>query len=110
MRSRLAALTLASTIAAIALATGSFAPAAEPAAISGVAASGDFAGRVTLPSGRQMYLECRGSGSPTVIFEAGLRSSGSVWTGSRAGGDGTGVFPRIIPLTRACFYDRPGTV
>jgi pimeloyl-ACP methyl ester carboxylesterase len=72
-------------------------------------ASGDFAGTVEIPGGRHLYLECRGSGSPTVIFEAGLRSRGDIWTWSREG-SGTGVQPRVSQFTRTCFYDRPGTL
>ena len=73
-------------------------------------ATGDFAGLVDLPNGHRLYLECHGSGSPTVIFEAGLRSRGDIWESSRAGGAGTGVFPRVTPYTHACIYDRPGTL
>src|SRR5262245_22115860 len=31
----------------------------------------DFAGPVEIGGGRKMYLECRGSGSPTVVFISG---------------------------------------
>lgn len=30
--------------------------------------------------GRRLYLECRGSGSPTVVLEAGYRSPATVWS------------------------------
>ena len=86
--------------------------AGAPAAMtqtSGPASAGDFAGRVQIAAGRDVYLECHGSGSPTVIFEAGLRSRGDIWSWSIAGA-GTGVFPRVTPFTRACVYDRPGTL
>jgi hypothetical protein len=76
----------------------------------GQASEGDFAGRVSLSDGRRLYLECHGAGGPTVIFEAGLRSRGDIWTWSVAGGIGTGVLPRVVPRTRACIYDRPGTL
>jgi pimeloyl-ACP methyl ester carboxylesterase len=76
----------------------------------GPPASGDFAGRVELPEGRDLYLECHGTGSPTVIFEAGLRSRSDIWDWSVDGGLGTGVFPRVAGFTRACIYDRPGTL
>ena len=29
-------------------------------------------GSFDLPNGRSLYIECRGSGSPTVVFEVGL--------------------------------------
>ena len=73
-------------------------------------ASGDFAGRVTIPGGRQMYLECHGAGSPTVIFESGLRGRGDVWLYSADGPSQSGPFLKVASVTRACFYDRPGTV
>jgi pimeloyl-ACP methyl ester carboxylesterase len=82
---------------------------ASPAAGQSAGSGGDFAGRVEIPGGRHLYLECHGSGSPTVIFEAGLRSRGDIWTWSREGA-GTGVQPRVAPFTRTCFYDRPGTL
>jgi pimeloyl-ACP methyl ester carboxylesterase len=85
---------------------------AAPAAVgqtTGSAGDGDFAGRVAIADGRELYLECHGSGSPTVIFESGLRSRGDIWTWS-ADGDGTGVMPRVTPTTRSCTYDRPGTL
>jgi pimeloyl-ACP methyl ester carboxylesterase len=77
--------------------------------MTGSASDGDFAGTVAIEGGRRVYLECHGSGSPTVIFESGLRSRGDIWTWSEEG-DGTGVLPRVSPFTRACTYDRPGTL
>jgi hypothetical protein len=64
---------LAVALAAISLAAlaGGVSPAA---AQSPAAGPGDFADRVEIPGGRGLYLECHGSGFPTVIFEAGLRS------------------------------------
>ncbi|MER2178057.1 MAG: hypothetical protein ABS955_10305, partial [Stenotrophomonas maltophilia] len=50
--------------------------------------------------GRQMHIECRGSGSPTVIFESGLGTGGTL--------DWTRVHDRIAGFTRACAYDRAG--
>jgi len=72
--------------------------------------SGDFAGRVALPSGRALYLECSGEGRPTVILESGLRNRADIW---RATGDDDAspdaVFPKLAAFTRVCAYDRPGT-
>jgi pimeloyl-ACP methyl ester carboxylesterase len=82
---------------------------AASAQTTGPASAGDFAGTVEIAGGRKLYLECHGSGSPTVIFESGLRSRGDIWNWSLAG-PGTGVFPRVTPFTRACTYDRPGTL
>ncbi len=47
--------------------------------------------------GRRLYLDCRGSGSPTVVFEAGMGSDARSW-GS--------VFPALARTTRACAYSR----
>lgn len=49
--------------------------------------------------GRQMHLYCIGSGSPTVVIEAGI---GSDWLGWQV------VQPRLAQLTRVCTYDRSG--
>src|SRR4051794_19127949 len=45
-----------------------------------VADSGIFSGRIDIGGGRHLYHECRGSGAPTVILEAGFRSPETVWT------------------------------
>ena len=41
---------------------------------------GDFAGLVDIGAGRRLYLECRGTGSPVVVLEAGYRSSARIWS------------------------------
>jgi pimeloyl-ACP methyl ester carboxylesterase len=108
MRRRAGALTgLAIAIAAMAPAV--LVGASAPASAQTAGTSGDFYARVEIPGGRHLYLECHGSGSPTVIFESGLRSTGDIWWWSREG-VGTGVLPRVSPFTRACIYDRPGTL
>ena len=43
------------------------------------AAHGDFAGRIEIRGGRKLYLECRGSGRPTVMLESGLGNAADVW-------------------------------
>jgi hypothetical protein len=48
---------------------------AAPAAVAG----GDFAAMVDI-GGRSLYLECRGTGSPTVVLVAGYRSSARYWS------------------------------
>jgi pimeloyl-ACP methyl ester carboxylesterase len=107
--SRLRILLLCLGVVAPAAAAGQ-AWAMPPASASGVATEGDFAGPVTVYGTRDMYLECHGVGSPTVIFEAGLRGRGDIWNYSTDGGFGTGVLPRVVPFTRVCTYDRPGTL
>jgi pimeloyl-ACP methyl ester carboxylesterase len=97
-------------VMALAAAALLFPAAGARAAFPGPATSGDFAGLVTIPDGRHMYLECHGAGSPTVVFEAGLRGRGDFWDFSVWGPPGTGVFSRVAAITRACIYDRPGTM
>jgi len=49
---------------------------------------------------RNMHLDCRGSGSPIVVFESGFDTSGSLsWSM---------VHDKIAKTTRACTYDRAG--
>ena len=67
---------------------------------------GDFAGLVDI-GGRHLYLECRGTGSPTMIVESGLLDAGDTWA---IADTSPAVDPGIVPLTRLCTYDRPGTV
>jgi pimeloyl-ACP methyl ester carboxylesterase len=71
---------------------------------------GDFSGLVDIGGGRQIYLECRGTGSPTVVLESGLRGAADVWSMSSAGEGAPTVFPEVANFTRVCAYDRPGTV
>ena len=54
-----------------------------------------------------MYLECRGTGAPTVVLVGGLRASAEDW--SIADKSASAVFPEIAKFTRVCAYDRPGT-
>jgi pimeloyl-ACP methyl ester carboxylesterase len=82
---------------------------ATPAA-SPVPASGDFAGLIDI-GGRKLYLECHGTGSPTVVLVAGGRSSARYWTDDLLHLDAprTMVMPEVAQFTRVCAYDRPGT-
>jgi pimeloyl-ACP methyl ester carboxylesterase len=81
-----------------------------PAAGSPSAASGDFAGLVDI-GGRSLYLECHGTGSPTVVLEAGYRASARYWSDDLLQPDAprTMVLPAVAEFTRVCAYDRPGT-
>lgn len=47
----------------------------------------------------RLHLHCRGSGSPTVVFESGLGGSSLDWVL---------VQPAVAEFTRACTYDRAG--
>jgi len=67
-----------------------------------------FAGLVDIGGGRKMYLECRGSGSPTVVLVSGLDSAADVWISYQAK-PSQAVFAQVAGFTRVCAYDRPGT-
>jgi hypothetical protein len=69
---------------------------------------GNFAGLVAIGGGRKMYLQCRGTGSPTVVLVSGLDSAADVWTGYQAD-PSLAVLAQVARFTRACAYDRPGT-
>lgn len=69
-----------------------------------VAAAGDFVGTVDIGNGRRMYLECRGSGSPTVLIVPGGRASADEWTKDSP------VFADVARFTQVCAYDRPGVI
>ena len=75
------------------------APIASPA----LAESGDFTGLVDISGGRKMYLECRGTGSPTVFIVPGGKAAADDWTKESP------VFSDVAKFTRVCAYDRPGT-
>ncbi|MCA1731032.1 MAG: alpha/beta hydrolase [Actinobacteria bacterium] len=70
----------------------------------------DFAGLVDVGGGRQMYMECSGTGSPTVVLVSGLGNAADVWSMSSAGEGAPTVFPEVANFTRVCAYDRPETV
>ena len=69
---------IALIILMLAVPISGFAQSATPSA-SPSAASGDFAGLVDI-GGRNLYLECRGEGGPTVILESGAGGRADVWT------------------------------
>jgi pimeloyl-ACP methyl ester carboxylesterase len=46
-----------------------------------------------------MFLECKGTGSPTVVLVSGLGVPSQTWTK---------VVPKVAPTTRVCRYDRWG--
>jgi len=56
-------------------------------------------GQLVDVGGYKMHIDCRGTGSPTVILESGLGDSYISWHK---------VQPRIAQFTRVCSYDRAG--
>jgi pimeloyl-ACP methyl ester carboxylesterase len=57
------------------------------------------AGQLIAADGAQLNLYCTGSGSPTVLFDAGHQDWAPAWAV---------VQPEVSKWTRACSFDRPG--
>jgi pimeloyl-ACP methyl ester carboxylesterase len=55
---------------------------------------------VTIGEGRSLYMECAGSGEPTVVLEAGFGADTHSWQD---------VLPGVGRGTRVCAYDRAGS-
>jgi pimeloyl-ACP methyl ester carboxylesterase len=66
------------------------------AATYGIGAPGE---RFEVRAGHWLYLDCRGSGSPTLILEAGMGSDSATWVS---------VHDKLAAITRTCAYDRTG--
>jgi pimeloyl-ACP methyl ester carboxylesterase len=62
--------------------------------------------------GRSVYLECRGTGSPTVVLVTGYRSFARFWSEDLLQPEAprTMVLPGVTAFTRVCAFDRPGTI
>ena len=88
--------------------TASAGVAAAAEATPTIAGADDFGSLVEIGGGRRLYLECHGSGSPTVVLESGFRNDAEIWSAPAAAG--TPVLPAVAEFTRVCAYDRPGTV
>jgi pimeloyl-ACP methyl ester carboxylesterase len=56
-------------------------------------------GRLVDIGGYRLHIDCQGTGSPTVILEAGLGDFGISWSD---------VQPALAQSTRVCSYDRAG--
>ena len=87
----------------------------------------DVSGLIGIGSGRSLFVECRGAGSPTVMLMAGKGNGAEDWLqildpddpAHQAPGDdlpwGVGklvrsddaVLPSVARFTRVCTYDRP---
>ena len=91
-----------------------------------VAPTQDVSGMVDVGDGRQIYAECRGQGSPTVVLISGKGNGAQDWfdvldpddpahdapgDDLAFGGDlhpsDAAVLPSVAQFTRACTYDRP---
>ncbi|MFE5810221.1 alpha/beta fold hydrolase [Streptomyces sp. NPDC056491] len=96
---------LAAAVAAVLLVTAVAGP--------GSVDSADSGRQVDIGGGRSLYLQCSGSGSPTVVLLAGLHEASDPWSLT----DTTppvpkspAVLPGVAAFTRVCTYDRPGTI
>src|SRR5215217_191523 len=74
----------------------------------------DFSGLVDIGGGRKMYMECHGSGAPTLVLVSGARGPYDDWThvidsSGEPKPSGSAVLPKVGKFTRVCAYDRPGT-
>jgi len=73
-------------------------------------ANGDSGQLVDIGGGRKVYLQCRGSGSPTVLLISGEAGAATAWTMADPAKPAPTVFNEVMKFTRVCAYDRPGTL
>ncbi len=64
---------------------------------------------VDIGGGREMYMECQGKGSPTVVFVSGGSDRAETWS-KTLDPSKQAVLPAIAETNRVCAYDRPGTI
>ncbi|MEY4135938.1 MAG: hypothetical protein RL205_66 [Actinomycetota bacterium] len=57
------------------------------------------AGQIVSAGGQRQWIDCQGSGSPTVVISSGLNADHRMWRR---------VLPELRRITRTCIYDRPG--
>lgn len=57
-------------------------------------------GQLVDVGGYRLHINCTGSGSPTVVIDAGLGDWSTTWAGY--------VQPKVAKMTRVCTYDRAG--
>ena len=62
---------------------------------------------VDLGGGRTIYLECHGTGSPTVVLLSGFGNAADIW--QEADAYPPSVATGVASFTRVCAYDRPGS-
>lgn len=66
---------------------------------SGMAAQNPPPGQLIDVDGTKLHIHCQGSGSATVVMDAGLNDFSLFWTA---------VQPEIAQFSRVCVYDRAG--
>ncbi len=57
----------------------------------------EVSGLFDIGGGRHLYAECDGTGSPTILLEAGDEDGAAAWEA---------VYPELVAQTRTCRYDR----
>jgi pimeloyl-ACP methyl ester carboxylesterase len=115
-RARTAALTLVGTAIALLVGCGSEAgvgsgrsPRAATTTVA-IVESADRAGPVDLGDGRGIYLQCQGTGTPTVVLVSGFADGADAWSGPLdATPSEQNVYADVGRFTRVCSYERPGT-
>ncbi len=87
----------------------SAAPSADP---TPARSDGPLSELVDIGDGRAVRLECRGSGSPTVVFVSGTRGAADEWQTllPDVPEGAASTIDAVAAETRACAYDRPGTL
>ena len=71
---------------------------------------GDFVGLIDISGSRKIYMECRGTGGPTVVLVSGFGNAADVWSlTSDPEDERPTVFAGVATFTRVCAYDRPST-
>lgn len=119
VRAGVGAATALLLLAAMAACAGPDASTPASPAMSTPAASGAFepgdgesAGLVDIGDGRDMYLECSGTGAPTVVLISGAGVAADNWQYADLASDepdDSAVYSQAAEFTRVCAYDRPGT-
>ena len=74
-------------------------PALDPSRSPAGPTTPPFAGLVDIGAGQELYLVCQGTGTPTILLEAGDESGVTDWRL---------VMPSLSAETRVCAYERAG--
>src|SRR5574340_106561 len=117
---RRCSLAIAGTVAVSVVLAACGEPVVSPGDTGTTTGAGAFGGSgrmVTIGGDRRVYLECRGTASPTVVLVSGAQGAADEWTHAVDPADpaagpkpsGSAVLPTVASFTRVCAYDRPGT-
>lgn len=95
-------------VAALALGACTAEPEGTGGAVPSEAPAEPIAGTFDVGGGRQLYLECAGTGYPRVVIIPGQRAGVVEWQTVGEGQTAEPVFSQLAAQTRVCSYDRPG--